>query len=354
MLQDLIKNIVSTKKESAKPASSSATPADTPKKDRKEDKWRSMPEDKQKKLYETTLQPHIMHVVGKYKHKLEKDDLKRWAKELAKKIVDSDFKKGRVEDPSKISDKQAKNVKKHAQEFFEKAVKKKEEADRRKAGKKSKQDDHESHTPAGSPPAGEGSPMDRDDLDAALSDDEADEPEATPAEDTNSPSALKRRREELTNGSQEDAAAKKPRMETEEAPPPPPPPPPPPELDPEPAFVDGDAMDTEQSTLTPGVDVSESYTQEAIAAVGETSMTNGQVEAGAENDVPFKDVMAEDSRPGSAHDTLKKSGVTQTATPPTTGSPDPEEAEKATRRQNFTGMNPDRMRQLGLFDGACD
>ncbi|KAI7685123.1 hypothetical protein KC353_g20945, partial [Hortaea werneckii] len=136
MLQDLIKNIVSSKKEASKSASETATPIETPKKERKEEKWRSMPEEKRKKMYEGTIQPHIMHVVGKYKHKLAKDDLKRWAKELAKKIVDSDFKKGKVEDPSRISDKQAKGVKKHAQEFFEKALKKKNEAEKRKAEKK--------------------------------------------------------------------------------------------------------------------------------------------------------------------------------------------------------------------------
>ncbi|KAI7522450.1 hypothetical protein KC316_g19229, partial [Hortaea werneckii] len=105
MLQDLIKNIVSSKKEASKSASETATPIETPKKERKEEKWRSMPEEKRKKMYEGTIQPHIMHVVGKYKHKLAKDDLKRWAKELAKKIVDSDFKKSKVEDPSRISDK---------------------------------------------------------------------------------------------------------------------------------------------------------------------------------------------------------------------------------------------------------
>ncbi|RMX77507.1 hypothetical protein D0868_16606, partial [Hortaea werneckii] len=142
MLQDLIKNIVSSKKEASKSASETATPIETPKKERKEEKWRSMPEEKRKKMYEGTIQPHIMHVVGKYKHKLAKDDLKRWAKELAKKIVDSDFKKSKVEDPSRISDKQAKGVKKHAQEFFEKALKKKNEAEKRKAEKKAaKKDD---------------------------------------------------------------------------------------------------------------------------------------------------------------------------------------------------------------------
>jgi hypothetical protein len=59
------------------------------------------------------------------------------------------------------------------------------------------------------------------------------------------------------------------------------------------------------------------------------------------------------SRPGSSQknypiDTL------QTATPPTTGSPDTEDPEKAARRQAYSGMSADRMRQLGLFDGAAE
>ncbi|KAK3085207.1 histone methyltransferase set2, partial [Teratosphaeriaceae sp. CCFEE 6253] len=64
MLQDLIKNIVTAKPEPALQPSGTATPADAPKKERKEDKWRSLPEDKQKKMYESTIQPHIMHVVA--------------------------------------------------------------------------------------------------------------------------------------------------------------------------------------------------------------------------------------------------------------------------------------------------
>ena len=350
MLQDLIKNIVSAKNPPVRPPSKTTTPADTPKKERKEDKWRSLPEEKQKKLYEATLQPHIMHVVGKYKHKLAKDDLKRWAKEFAKKMVDSDFKKGRVEDPSKISEKQAKAVKKHAQDFFEKAVKKKEESDERRAEKKSKLEDDGSHTPAGSPPPAAGSPMDKDDVDVTLSDDEAVDPDATPAESSSSASALKRRMEDMVNGEEDDSVLKKPRTdtddtETDDAPPPPPPPPPPAEA------VNGDPMDIEDSTLTPNEDVSGSFTHEAIASVHEASTMDEQAEAGADSGFSFKGAA---SRPSSALGNRRLSEVTQTATPPTTGSPDVDEAEKEARRQNFAGMNPDRMRQLGLFDGASE
>ncbi|KAK3719720.1 histone methyltransferase set2 [Vermiconidia calcicola] len=339
MIQDLIKNIVATKKEPAKPASGTNTPIETPKKDRKEDKWRSLPEDKRKKIYESTLQPHIMHVVGKYKHKLAKDDLKRWAKELAKKLVDSDFKKGRVEDPSKISDKQAKGVKKHAQDFFEKAVKKKEESDKRRAEKKSKQKEDGSHTPSGSPPATAGSPADKDEVDIELSEDEADEPEVTPAESSASATAAKRRIEDLSIDEVDDLISKKQRMDADHAPPPPPPPPPPAEA------LNGDVMETDENGLTPDEDVSASFTREAISSVHEAAFGDGQAGAGAEVEYAFKGAALS----ASAQD---DHAVTQTATPPTTGSPDHDETEKLARRNNFEGMNPERMRQLGLMDGA--
>lgn len=320
MLQDLIKNIVEAKREAPKPQPAAAISPQTAKKQRKEEKWRSYPEEKKKKLYETTIQPHLMHVVGKYKHKLAKEDLKRWAKELAKKMVDGDFKKGRITDPSKISDKQAKNIKKHAQEFFEKAVKKKAEADKRKAEKRAKQDAG-SHTPAGSPPiAAANSPMEADDLEVTFSDNEADEPEATPAESTGSPSAVKRRIEQLVvDDDDEDSSSKRQRMESEDAQlPPPPPPPPPPAAD-----------------LAADEDVSGSFTNEAISAVYDATFTNGQTGPGAEREYP--------SRPGSSKHGRE---ALQTATPPTTGSPDVDDADKLKPRSHSNGVNPERARMM--------
>ncbi|CAK3809516.1 Histone-lysine N-methyltransferase, H3 lysine-36 specific [Lecanosticta acicola] len=300
MLNDLIKNIVASKKEPAKQPPAAATPVEAPKTERKEDKWRSLPIEKQKKLYEGTLQPHIMHVVGKYKSKLAKDDLKRWAREFAKQVVESDFKKNRVENPNKINDKKAKEVKKHAQTFFEKAVKK---LDKKKSEKKSTQDEG-STTPLGSPPAVD------DNAAPALSDHDMDaedeDEDATPGGSANSPSTLKRKHAhaELANLTAEELIAKKQRLEAEEAAPPPPPPPPPPPA--------GDETD------------------------------------GADNDLGFAiKGAASQSRPVSQNGEPR-----QIATPPTTGSPDHDEAEKAVKRANFAGMNPDRMRQLGLMDGA--
>lgn len=344
MLQDLIKNIVSAKSEPVKSSSVAATPADTPKKERKEDKWRSLPEDKQKKMYEGALQPHIMHVVGKYKHKLAKDDLKRWAKEFAKKMVESDFKKGRVDDPSRISDKQAKSVKKHAQDFFEKAVKKKGEAEKRKAQKKAAAQSNGSKTPTGSPPGITVESADKEEVEVTLSDVEDDAEDETPANVTDSPAASKRRREDYANGDDDDDDnyLKRQRTESEDAPPAPPPPPPPP----------ADSMDTDSPGLAPGEDVSGSFTHEAIVAVYNATVAGAEA-IGDRDDTGFsiRGASASNSRPSSAQ---RNHEMMQTATPPTTGSPYAEDAEKFKQRDSFAGMNPDRMRQLGLTDGTTE
>jgi len=77
--------------------------------------------------------------MDKFKNKLPKDDLKRFAKDVAKQLVKSDFKHRRVDDPTKISEKQEKQVKKFVKEYFDKAVTKKAEHDRKKADKKAKE-----------------------------------------------------------------------------------------------------------------------------------------------------------------------------------------------------------------------
>lgn len=71
----------------------------------------------------------------KFAKVLPKDDLKKFAKEVGKKLVASDFKNNRVEDPTKISEHQEKKVKKFVREYFEKVVQKKKAADKRKREK---------------------------------------------------------------------------------------------------------------------------------------------------------------------------------------------------------------------------
>ena len=56
--------------------------------------------------------------------------------QISKKLVNSDYKNDRVDDPTKISHRQEKQIKKYVQEYFEKAVAKKKEHDRKKAERK--------------------------------------------------------------------------------------------------------------------------------------------------------------------------------------------------------------------------
>ncbi|PQE10351.1 Histone-lysine N- H3 lysine-36 specific protein [Rutstroemia sp. NJR-2017a WRK4] len=135
-LQDIIDSITKVEPTSHTPTQSSHSAEATPKeKKRPSEKWRALPLEKQMKLYENTLFPHIKHVMQKFSGKLPKDDLKKFAKEVGKKLVASDFKNHRVEDPTRISEKQEKKVKRYVRDFFEKAVEKKKELDRRKREK---------------------------------------------------------------------------------------------------------------------------------------------------------------------------------------------------------------------------
>ena len=74
--------------------------------------------------------------MNKYKHKIPKEDLKRFAKEIAKKLVASDFKAGRVKDPTKIDERQQKKVKEFCKQFFDKAYQKHKKHEQDKAAKK--------------------------------------------------------------------------------------------------------------------------------------------------------------------------------------------------------------------------
>lgn len=67
--------------------------------------------------------PPVKFVLDKFKHKLPKDELKRLGKEIAKKLVSSDYKNNRVEDPTaKLSDKQNKKIKTYVKDFLDRAV----------------------------------------------------------------------------------------------------------------------------------------------------------------------------------------------------------------------------------------
>ncbi|KAI5197684.1 hypothetical protein E4T38_07872 [Aureobasidium subglaciale] len=292
-LEDLIQGIVNKKEPpSTDKPSATATPTETPVKSKSDEKWRSLPEEKQKRVYENTLFPSVIHVANKYKGKLDREDIKRFAKECSKKLVNSDFKNNRVTDPSKIDTRQEKAVKKFVAEFFERAVVKKKEHDQRK-GQSSSQADMETMQ-IDSP---------KKDVDMENSNGIA----ATP-----SPPVLKRARDEegSTAGADhdDDQQGKKAKVA---APAPPPPPPPP-------------AGDVRKESMQPS---SEDY-------------------SGAEG-------FSIKGAAGGLHQrTAKYQSPMQVATPPTTNSPDAEERER--RRREFSGVNADRMRHLGFMDGSND
>ncbi|TVY17162.1 Histone-lysine N-methyltransferase [Lachnellula arida] len=241
-LQDIINGIIKSEPASNSTPQSVPTAESTPKEKKKPvDKWRSLPVEKQMKLYENTLFPHIRHVMQKFSKLLPKDDLKKFAKDLGKKLVASDFKNNRVDDPTKISEKQEKKVKKYVRDFFEKAVEKRKALDKKKREKRA---NGSSSQPSSSFTNGklEAAPSAEPEMDdeVEFSDhgtptpvpDSPSIPPATPV--TGSSSDLKRKRdegdEEGIPDATEDGESKRLKEsphDEDDAPTPPPPPPPP-------------------------------------------------------------------------------------------------------------------------------
>ncbi|KAB5570362.1 hypothetical protein GE09DRAFT_705644 [Coniochaeta sp. 2T2.1] len=202
-LQDIIDNL--TKERTPRP-SASHTPQQngTPVHDPKKDKWRSLPIEKQQKIYENTLFPHVKHVMNKYTRKLPKEELKRLAKEISKKMVASDYKNNRVNDPTSMSSEQARRAKKYVKEFLDKAVVKYRDYEKRKAEKEVKlnpkpKDGGDAKSTASAPPEPE-----RADEEVVLTDDEDDSPTSSSV----SNSKRKREDEEVVGGT--DSAAQTP------------------------------------------------------------------------------------------------------------------------------------------------
>ncbi len=190
--------------------------------------------------------------MNKYKSKIPRDDLKRFAKEIAKKLVESDFKGGRVGDPTKINEKHQQKVKKYCKDFFEKAAHKHHKHEKEKAAKKVKS---ANSTKANGVEASAltsivasptqnldaSSDMDvkkedeTDDEDVKMSEDEPDEDEKptpdSPSIAMHSGDTLKRKRaSDEGDINDEDDLTKSPlkKMNSDSPPPPPPPPPGPP------------------------------------------------------------------------------------------------------------------------------
>jgi [histone H3]-lysine36 N-trimethyltransferase len=186
-------------------------------------------------------------VLDKFKHKLPKEDLKRFGKQLNKGLVESDYKNNRVEDPTRaIGVKQQRKIKRHVKNFLDRAVVKFKEIEAAKTSRDQKSNAVLGANQTELPNAAGSSTTDAQDMqepestivdvkdidvdadDIIMTDD--DEPDDSPSE-----SDLKRKREEDTtvdshSMTPSDTPSAK-RMKEDEMfePTPPPPPPPPPE-----------------------------------------------------------------------------------------------------------------------------
>ncbi|CAI7580258.1 unnamed protein product [Penicillium discolor] len=178
------------------------------------EKWRKLPLEKQKRIYENTLFPHIKPVVDQYKHKIPAHHLKRFAKETAKKLVESDYKNDRVKDPTaKISTKHQQTVKSYCKTFFRKAAAK--YVDREKLENEKSQN---------------ATPNTGNEIQSTGDDDAlAGAPASSPLEDDDAASLKRKRNGSLNVDAAEDGSAS-PSKRQKSTPPPPPPPPPPADL----------------------------------------------------------------------------------------------------------------------------
>ncbi|KIV90513.1 hypothetical protein PV10_07810 [Exophiala mesophila] len=242
VLKSIIENIVTSREKDPK-AATPETPEPT--KVKKEERWKSYDEEKQKKLYENTLFPHISNIMNRYKHKIPKDDLKRFAKEIAKKLVASDYKAGRVKDPTKIDERQQKKVKEFCKQFFEKAYQKHKKHEQEKGSKGRKPKPDVPTSSSGPSPGLSPAAADDDADDVKMSEDEVDiGPSESPLDQNGT---LKRKRIEeqdaepadsSVNDGDEDVTAspaKRLNVAVEGSTPPPPPPPPAPPIETPPA-----------------------------------------------------------------------------------------------------------------------
>lgn len=158
--------------------------------------------------------------------------------QVAKKLVNSDFKNNRVDDPTNIDDKQQKKVKKYCKEYFDKAVIKYRVHEKKK--KTTDQQGRGADDPKANEDAAVNGESEDEGVDVKMSDDEGDKPEEdskdTPGgteEAIELGGSLKRKRDEFKaeddgNGSGSLSPSKRQRSST-----PPPPPPPPPIMSPD-------------------------------------------------------------------------------------------------------------------------
>ncbi|KAI9672297.1 MAG: histone methyltransferase set2 [Alyxoria varia] len=210
----------------------------------KEPYWKKLNTEQRKKVYEKTIAPCLRTVVNEFYKKLDKEKLKEFARQCSKKITESDFKNNRVLNPTDIDARHQHKIRKHAREFFNKAVVKKQEHDERQKRKShasgtepNTKDIAASHSMSpmtSPPPLGAVAAMRRDSLN--ISSEDVTENGKDFSESPSTGSKRKRDVEETplssrTPGDEEASPAKKPRSLTpltkQNIPPPPPSPPPP-------------------------------------------------------------------------------------------------------------------------------
>lgn len=220
----------------SQPTRPAATTHDSPTKDPKREKWKSLPLDKQMKIYENTVFPPVKHVLDKFRHKLPKEELKRLGKEIAKKLVASDYKNRRVNDPTAaLSEKQTLKIKKYVKDFLTRAVEKYDEHQKKQAPSSEPTNESRNAGAVRNKASFAGnSPKDIDVGDVAdVADDDASDADA----DADSPSSHDRKRKREAGCPRDSAGAtpsdgpdvKRIRPEDAAEPSPPPPPPPPPD-----------------------------------------------------------------------------------------------------------------------------
>lgn len=218
-LQDIIDSV--TKSDVPRKSASQTPQTSTPTQEPKKEKWRSLPIEKQMKIYENTLFPHVKYVVDKFRQKLPKEELKKFAKEINKKLVASDYKNNRVDDPTSITEKQERKVKKYVKDFFDRAVEKYKVHEKKKAERAGKGQDVSQASQKADPIT----PAVKEE-DIVMTDDEI----------GSTPSSLdrKRKREDDAVNSPSQTPSETPsmkRLKEDEGDVPSPPPPPPPPLD---------------------------------------------------------------------------------------------------------------------------
>lgn len=254
------------------------------------------------------LFPSIKHVMDKYRNKLPKDDLKKFAKDISKKLVASDYKNNRVQDPTKITEKQEKKIKQYVKDFFDKAVTKKVAYDKARKAKKAAaaaakeaavngQKEVETTDDAKAEPEDDVVPDLADD-DVEMSDAENDTAiaESVPATpggsfDTPNDNDLKRKHEDMSYDSTPGDETYKKIKDEEGSPaePSPPPPPPPPPTGDMPDFEEGDYVKHEERRLT-AEELALQEQEEALMRENEEALIKENEEAMQEAEAAKMDV----------------------------------------------------------------